>query len=153
MSNILAERPALVAKAQEIAEMVNRSLEMSIFKQAEHDLKTDETAQSLLTEIQAKQEQGEDVEAILDRLERLDVVRHFTIAQQNLSDVITQITKILAAHASERTDVLVEKESTGGCASCPGADLCSGGQSGKSENCDGGHAHDHACDSKTSCAG
>lgn len=156
MSNILAERQNIVEQAEKIASMVANSLEMSIFKQAERDLSEDDTVQSLLAEVHAKQEAGEDVEDLLDRLESLDVVRHFTIAQDNLSQVVTQITKILGAYASDRVDSLDEKEGTGGCSSCPGADLCSGGQSGKSENCDGGHdhGHDHACDSgSTSCAG
>ncbi|PWK06603.1 YlbF family regulator [Tumebacillus permanentifrigoris] len=122
--------PVIEEKARQIGDMLTRSLEMSIFRQAEHDLQSHGEAQTLIGEVQTKQATGEDVEGVLDRLESLDVVRRFSIAQENLSDVITHITKILAATLSDRLD-LIAPESEGGCCGCP-AEGCD-----KATSCDG----------------
>jgi cell fate (sporulation/competence/biofilm development) regulator YmcA (YheA/YmcA/DUF963 family) len=126
MSMLMSERPQLMEKANLIADMVARSLEMSIFKQAEQDLRTDERAQSLLQEVQAKQTSGEDVEPLLDQLEGLDVVRRFTIAQEGVSEVVSHVTKILAAVVSDRVDLVTPKEGCGCCTAdmCPSAGTC-----------------------------
>jgi cell fate (sporulation/competence/biofilm development) regulator YmcA (YheA/YmcA/DUF963 family) len=122
--------PVIEEKARQIGDMLTRSLEMSIFRQAENDLQSNGEAQSLIGEIQTKQASGEDVDAVLDRLESLDVVRRFTIAQENLSEVVSHVTKILAATLSDRLDLLAPEEA-GGCACCP-AEGCD-----KKSSCDG----------------
>lgn len=119
MSTILAEHPVIQEKALLIADMVSRSLEMSIFKQAERDLRHDEQAQALLLEVQRKQGLGEEVEEWLDRLEQLDVVRRFTVAQETMAELMSHTTRILAATVSDRLDLVTEEE--GGCCGCPGA--------------------------------
>ncbi|KEO80940.1 YlbF family regulator [Tumebacillus flagellatus] len=131
MSTTLA--PVLEEKARQIGDMVTKSLEMSIFKQAEQDLHQHGEARELLGVIQAKQAEGQDVDDILDRLESLDVVRRFTIAQENLSEVVSHVTKILAATLSDRLDILAP-EAEGGCCSCP-AEGCD-----KAASCDGNDA-------------
>ncbi|MBL0387981.1 YlbF family regulator [Tumebacillus sp. ITR2] len=122
--------PVIEEKARLIGDMVTRSLEMSIFKQAEQDLSTHSEAQALIGEIQTKQSNGGDVEDVLDRLETLDVVRRFTIAQENLSEVVSHVTKILTATLSDRLDILAP-EAEGGCGGCT-AEGCD-----KATSCDG----------------
>ena len=123
MSTALSNHPHIEAKAQQIGDLVKRSLEMSVFKQAERDLKNDSGAQALMSQLQASQGAEEQMEELLSRLERLDVVRRFTIAQEDLSEVVSHVTKILAATISDRIDLVTEKE--GSCASCPST-ACSG---------------------------
>lgn len=125
--------PEVEAKARQIGDMVTRSLEMSIFKQAERDLQEHREARTLLEEVQVKQAAGEEVEDVLDRLESLDVVRRFTVAQENLSEVVSHVTVIVAATLSDRLDIL-EPEEEGGCCSCP-AEGCD-----KAAFCDGNDA-------------
>lgn len=135
MNILLEERPQLAQKAQHIAGMVTQTLEMSIFKQAEQDLRTDEQAQGLLQAVQQKQATGEDVDHLLDELEQLDVVRRFTIAQEGLSEVVSHVTKILAAVLSDRVDLVTESEG-GGCGCCP-ATGCAGKEGAGPELCGG----------------
>lgn len=123
------ESPVIEEKAIAIGTMVTRSMEMSIFKRAEQDLQEHPEAQSLIAKLQTKQASGDEVEALLDHLESLDVVRRFTIAQENLSEVITHVTKILTATVSDRLDVVLPQE--GGCCGCP-AEGCD-----KAASCDG----------------
>ncbi|ASS75426.1 hypothetical protein CIG75_10850 [Tumebacillus algifaecis] len=118
MSNVLAEHPVLAERAEQIGAMVTRSLEMSIFKQAERDLHQNQEAQNLIAELQQKQAAGEAVDTLLDSLEGLDVVRHFSVAQQGLSEVVEHVTKILTATLSGRLDIVLEQEG-GCCSSCP----------------------------------
>ncbi|TCP59098.1 cell fate (sporulation/competence/biofilm development) regulator YlbF (YheA/YmcA/DUF963 family) [Tumebacillus sp. BK434] len=138
MSNALAAHPVLAERAEQIGAMVTRSLEMSIFKQAERDLQESGEAQSLIAELQQKQAAGAEVDAVLDRLEGLDVVRHFSAAQQGLSEVIEHVTKILTATLSGRLDIVLEQEG-GCCSSCPstGCDGVSGsaGCTGSASSC------------------
>lgn len=117
MTTALSNHPNIEAKAQQIGDMVKRSLEMSIFKQAERDLQADSEAQALMSQLQSFQGEEEQMEELLARLERLDVVRRFTIAQEDLSEVVAHVTKILAATVSDRIDLVTGKE--GACASCP----------------------------------
>jgi cell fate (sporulation/competence/biofilm development) regulator YmcA (YheA/YmcA/DUF963 family) len=117
MSTALSNHPYIEEKAQRIGDMVKRSLEMSVFKQAERDLHMDSEAQALMSQLQAFQGEEEQMEELLSRLERLDVVRRFTIAQEDLSEMVSHVTKILAATVSDRIDLVTEKE--GSCASCP----------------------------------
>jgi cell fate (sporulation/competence/biofilm development) regulator YlbF (YheA/YmcA/DUF963 family) len=127
MSSILAERPELQEKALLIADMVARSLEMSIFKQAERDMREDNEAQRLLADVQQQQLVGEEVDEVLDRLEQLDVVRRFTIAQESLAEVMAHTTKILAATLSDRLDLVTESDGCcSSCTSCPSVSDCSG---------------------------
>jgi cell fate (sporulation/competence/biofilm development) regulator YmcA (YheA/YmcA/DUF963 family) len=136
MSSILVERPELQEKALKIADMVAHSLEMSMFKQAEHDLRKNTEAQDLLADVQRQQRAGEEVDAVLDRLEQLDVVRRFTIAQESLAEVMAHTTKILAATLSDRLDLVTES-----------SDCCSGCTGG---SCDSGGA---SCESLSACSG
>jgi cell fate (sporulation/competence/biofilm development) regulator YmcA (YheA/YmcA/DUF963 family) len=124
MNMMLQDRPQIVEKAHQIADMVTRTLEMSIFKQAERDLRADEKAQRLLQELKAKQAAGEEIDHLLDELEQLDVVRRFTVAQEGLSEVVTHVTKILAAMLSDRLD-LVTKQEGQSCGHCS-AGVCQG---------------------------
>ncbi|MFD2168438.1 YlbF family regulator [Tumebacillus lipolyticus] len=139
MSDILTAHKELSERAAQIGEMVTKSLEMSIFKQAERDLQKHQEAQDLIADLQQKQAQGSEVDHLLDRLEGLDVVRHFTVAQQGLSDVVAHVTKILTATLSDRLDILLEQQ--GGCGSCPstGCDGTSG-----NAGCEGGSTSCHA---------
>jgi len=134
MSTHLSERAALATKARQIGEMVKGSLEMSIFKHAERELQGDAVAQELLGRLQMIEEDAE-LETVLERLENLDVVRRFTIAQENLSEVVAHVTKILAATVSDRLDLVTKQK--GSCASCPSTG-CAG--TGTSESCDSGAA-------------
>lgn len=131
MSSILAERPVIQEKALQIADMVARSLEMSLYKQAERDLHGDPEAQALLADVQQKQQSGKEVEDLLDRLEQLTVVRRFTIAQEGLSELMTHTTKILAATLSDRLDLVTEQEGGG----CSGCSCAPGGCEGFSTGC------------------
>lgn len=132
MSSILATRPELQEKALKIADMMARSLEMSLFKQAELDLRENNEAQTMLAEVQRQQLAGEDVDTVLDRLEQLDVVRRFTFAQESLAEVMAHTTKILAATLSDRLDLVTE--SSGCCSSCTTCESVSS-CSGASESC------------------
>ena len=135
MSAVLTKHPEIEVKAQQIGDMIKRSMEMAVFKQAEQDLQTDSEAQALMAQLQATAEE-EEINEVLSRLEALDVVRRFTVAQENLSEVVTHITTILAATVSDRLDILNEDESDGlSCANCPGASLCTGGGTGTSDAC------------------
>ncbi|HEU4964623.1 MAG TPA: YlbF family regulator [Bacilli bacterium] len=129
MSPILAERPAILEKASQIADMITKTQEMQMFRQAERALRTDGEAQELMQAMQQQGENGEGVEQLLDRLENLDVVRHFTLAQDGLSDVISHVTRIVAATVSERLDMVLATDDGGccsGCTSCGSASACEG---------------------------
>jgi len=127
-----AAHPHIEEKARRIGQMVTQSLEMAIFKQAERDLQNHADAQSLLQQLQEGGEESH-VEHLLDLLEQLDVVRRFTIAQENLSEVIAHVTRILTATVSDRLDLVL---GSSGCGNCP-ATGCSGNGTGTSAECGG----------------
>lgn len=141
MSQLLADRPAIQEKAAQVADMITQSLEMQMFRQAERALRTDEEANELLQAVQQQGETGEGVDELLERLETLDVVRHFTIAQNQLSEVVSHVTRILAATVSDRLDIVLKTDDggcSGGCAGCTSVSAC-GGDGGQGEgSCDSG---------------
>jgi cell fate (sporulation/competence/biofilm development) regulator YlbF (YheA/YmcA/DUF963 family) len=125
-------------KARSIAELVAASLDMAIFKQAEADLRNDPETQSLLRDLQEKEAAGEDVDAVFERLEARDVFRRFTVAQENLAEVVQNVSRIVAATVSGRLDLV---QLGGGCGSCS-AEGCDGKSGLGSASCDGHGASD-----------
>lgn len=128
-----AVRETILAKAQELAELIASSSEVQFYKKAEKQISANEHIQSLIRSIKKKQKEATALEArgkspetvekiegelavLQDELDHIPLVTEFQQSQHDINDVLQLVVKVIRDSVSDTIEVEAgRRESSGSC--------------------------------------
>lgn len=114
----LATREEIIAKAEELADLISRSDEVEFFKLAEQKIKRNMKVEELIARIKAKQKEAvhaehyhtpthlaeveKEIERLTEELDAIPVVQEFKRSQVEVNELLQLVTNIISNTVTEK---------------------------------------------------